>query len=67
MEKLGDNPTPTVAAKLRVELAPIPLNEAQRDAATAWAADDRLWTTQETVEANLLTFARVILRNREQV
>ncbi len=41
---------------------PIPLNEAQERAAKEWAADDRLWTTQETVETNLRTFARVILK-----
>ena len=37
------------------------LNHKQREAAQTWAADDRLWTTQETVEFNLLTFARAIL------
>jgi hypothetical protein len=41
--------------------APILLNEAQEAAIRAWAADDRLWTTQETVEINLRTFAREIL------
>lgn len=40
----------------------IPLNEAQARAAKDWAADDRLWTTQETVAFNLRTFARVILK-----
>lgn len=40
---------------------PIQLSDAQRKAIKEWAADDRLWTTQETVEANLATFARVIL------
>jgi hypothetical protein len=40
---------------------PIPLNAEQLKAITLWAADDRLWTTQETVEFNLQTFARVIL------
>ena len=44
------------------EVAPIPLNAAQEQAAKNWAADDRLWTTQETVEVNLRTFARVILK-----
>lgn len=39
----------------------IPLNEPQLDAANQWAADDRLWTTQETVQINLRTFARKIL------
>lgn len=42
--------------------APIPLNAAQERAVQEWAADDRLWTTQETVEFNLRVFARVILR-----
>lgn len=41
---------------------PIPLNAEQTDAVTLWAADDRLWTTQETVEINLRTFARTILK-----
>jgi len=43
------------------EIAPIPLNAAQEQAAKEWATDDRLWTTQETVEFNLRTFARVVL------
>ena len=58
---------PSLSAKRRAELGPIHLNEAQRYAAKVWAADDRLWTTQETVEFNLLSFARVILREREKV
>lgn len=37
------------------------LNTDQRQAVRNWAADDRLWTTQETVEINLATFARLIL------
>lgn len=41
---------------------PIPLNMEQESAVKQWAADDRLWTTQETVEFNLRTFARVILK-----
>ena len=45
----------------------IPLNEAQLNATKQWAADDRLWTTQETVEINLRTFARVILRDATEV
>lgn len=40
---------------------PIPLNARQEQTAKEWAADDRLWTTQETVEFNLRTFARTIL------
>ena len=40
---------------------PMSLNPAQARAVEAWAADDRLWTTQETVEFNLRTFARIIL------
>ena len=40
---------------------PIPLNEAHERAVKEWAADDRLWTTQGTVEFNLRVFARVIL------
>jgi len=41
---------------------PIHLNASQEKAAKDWAADDRLWTTQDTVEVNLRTFARVILQ-----
>jgi hypothetical protein len=44
----------------RVKIA-LALNDEQRRAVTQWAADDRLWTTQETVEFNLAVFARVIL------
>jgi hypothetical protein len=40
---------------------PIALNDAQIKAAQAWAADHRLWTTQETVEFNLQIFARLVL------
>lgn len=40
---------------------PIPLNVTQAEAVKAWAADDRLWTTQETVEFNLKAFARKVL------
>lgn len=40
---------------------PIPLNEAQERSVKQWAEDDRLWTTQETVEFNLRVFARTIL------
>jgi hypothetical protein len=43
---------------------PIPLNEEQEQAVKSWAADDRLWTTQDTVEINLRTFARMILKLR---
>jgi hypothetical protein len=43
------------------EKYPIQLNAKQEQAAKEWAADDRLWTTQETVEFNLRTFARKIL------
>jgi hypothetical protein len=42
--------------------SPIPLDAEQEQAIKQWAADDRLWMTQETVEFNLRTFARVILR-----
>ena len=41
--------------------APIPLTEEQEREAKEWAADDRLWTTRETVEFNLRTFVRKIL------
>jgi len=46
----------------RAAEAPISLNASQFASAKEWAADDRLWTTQETVEINLQAFARVILR-----
>jgi hypothetical protein len=41
----------------------IELNQKQLASCDDWAADDRLWTTQETVAFNLKTFARVILRD----
>jgi NTP pyrophosphatase (non-canonical NTP hydrolase) len=37
------------------------LSEPAEKLTKLWAADDRLWTTQETVEFNLRTFARAIL------
>jgi len=40
----------------------ISLNEMQEQTVKSWAADDRLWTTQDTVEMNLRTFARTILK-----
>lgn len=43
------------------ETYPLTLNDAQQREVKAWAADDRLWTTQETVEINLRTFARKML------
>jgi len=45
-----------------IRAVPIVLNAAQEKAVKEWAADDRLWTTQETVEFNLRTFARVIMQ-----
>ena len=42
--------------------APIPLSTAMIDAIRAWAADDRLWSTKETTEFNLCTFARLTLK-----
>jgi hypothetical protein len=53
----GETPAPDLPIGL------IPLNAKQKEEAKVWAADDRLWTTQETVEINLLTFARVILKH----
>lgn len=44
---------------------PIELTPAQEWAIRDWAADDRLWTTQETVMLNLRVFARVILKLSE--
>ena len=45
--------------------APIALNGDIEAAAREWAADDRLWTTQEIVAFNLRTFARVVLKAKE--
>jgi len=50
--------------KLNQPVGLIPLNRAQGWLITQWAADDRLWTTQETVALNLETFARAILKEQ---
>lgn len=42
--------------------SPIPLSSELESAVKLWAADDRLWTTQETVEFNLRVFARAVLK-----
>ena len=55
-----DRPEP-IATQYPLSLNTAGLNDAQLKAAKEWAADDRLWTTQDTVEFNLRTFARVIL------
>lgn len=47
-------------------IAPIALNADQEWNVKTWAANDRLWTTQETVEFNLRTFARAILAIRDR-
>jgi len=44
----------------------IRLPDAQEQAVREWAADDRLWTTQEMVEFNLRVFARKILQLGQQ-
>ena len=44
----------------------IRLTRTMEHAVEAWAADDRLWTTQETVASNLRTFARVILKHASE-
>lgn len=49
------------ASRMSEQTYPISLNAEQLQAAKEWAADDRLWTTQETVEFNLTVFARKIL------
>lgn len=41
---------------------PIPLNREQINAVLDFAANDRLWSTKETTEFNLYTFARLILK-----
>lgn len=41
---------------------PISLNDVQETLIKQWAADDRLWTTQETVEFNLRVFSRTIIK-----
>ena len=51
---------PTLLAGDRLRL-PLALNAEQMRAVKQWAADDRLWTDQGTVEFNLQVFARVIL------
>ena len=45
------------------DISPIPLTTKHEQSIKEWAADDRLWTTQETVEFNLRTFARTILKD----
>lgn len=42
--------------------APIPLSREMITAVQDWAADDRLWSTKETTEFNLYTFARLMLK-----
>lgn len=54
---------PTIGHK---ETFPIPLNTEQERLVKEWAADDRLWTTQETVQFNLATFARAILAEADE-
>jgi hypothetical protein len=46
---------------LNLYRSPICLNAEQERAVAQWAADDRLWTGQDTVAFNLRVFARVIL------
>lgn len=58
-------PSPVSSTGAEQETFPVPLNAEQEAAAKLWAADDRLWTTQETVEFNLRTFARKILALRD--
>ena len=47
------------------DIYPIPLTTKHEQSIKEWAADDRLWTTQETVEFNLRTFARTILKRED--
>lgn len=54
---------PTKGTPQLALMNPIPLNDAQLSLIKQWAADDRLWTTQETVQINLETFARCILKS----
>lgn len=54
-------------ARLSYHLSsPIQLSPQQEEAVKSWAADDRLWTTQETVEFNLRTFARLMLKEEKE-
>jgi hypothetical protein len=62
MPMTDDAPEDAVEKSSQSTGAPILLSDAQQRAAEEWAADDRLWTTQETVAFNLQTFARVILK-----
>lgn len=60
-----DNMVAGMSRKPKERVVPvglIPLSENQKRAIQQWAADDRLWTTQETVALNLETFARLILK-----
>lgn len=59
-QSMRQNPA-IVAALNQLQPGPIHLNTAQEDAINNWAADDRLWTTQDTVQVNLTTFSRTIL------
>jgi hypothetical protein len=40
---------------------PLELTQEQESLVRLWAKDDRLWTTQDTVEFNLRVFTRAIL------
>jgi hypothetical protein len=53
---------PLVTPEAAQEQYPIPLNAEQERWIKHFAADDRLWTTQETVEFNLRVFARFMLK-----
>jgi hypothetical protein len=53
--------SPMEPSALVAETMPIALSREQEAEIKQWAADDRLWTTQETVEFNLRTFARAMI------
>ena len=61
--RLGASQNTDTGGEIR-QASPIPLSAAHEQAAKEWAADDRLWTTQDTVEFNLRAFARVILKHQ---
>jgi hypothetical protein len=51
-DKLEARAASSPVAHIRPYGGPILLDDAQEQACKQWAADDRLWTTQETVEFN---------------
>ena len=63
----GADAVPVARVSPQQSGGPLPLRPSQEEAVKSWAADDRLWTTQETVEINLRTFARVVLKHEHEL